>query len=112
MAGLNFTHLRGDTFDEVAFQINVDNVALNLTGFVITMQLRTECGGVVALNLTSVSSAGITITNAAQGQFKINKQIIDIDEGLYLYDIQLKYPNNDVKTYISGEFLINCDITR
>jgi hypothetical protein len=112
MAGLNFQHYKGDTFEEVAFQILVDNVALNLTNCVLTMQLREECGGLIALNLTTVSSAGLTITNAAQGRFKINKQIIDIDSGNYQYDIQLKLANNDVKTYIKGEFLIECDITR
>ena len=112
MAGLNFKHIKGDTFDEVAFQILVDNVPLNLTNFVIRMQLREQCGGLVALNLTTASNAGLTIVNASQGRFKINKQIIDIDSGNYNYDIELKYPNNDVKTWIKGEFLIECDITR
>ena len=62
MAGLNFQHYKGDTFEEVGFRIKIDNVDLNLTGFIIRMQLRTECGGVVALDLTSVANAGLTIT--------------------------------------------------
>jgi hypothetical protein len=112
MAGLNFQHYKGDTFEEVGFRIKIDNVDLNLTGFIIRMQLRTECGGIIALDLTSVASAGITITNASQGQFKINKQIIDIDAANYRYDIQIKEADNDVYTWVKGEFLIECDITR
>lgn len=112
MAGLNFRHYKGDTFEEVAFRIQKNSVDLNLTGFEIKMQLRPECGGVVALDLTSVGSAGITIVNASQGRFKINKQIINIDAGTYKYDIQLKEADNDVYTWIKGEFVIECDITR
>ncbi len=112
MAGLNFQHYKGDTFEEVAFRVKVNDVDLNLTNFVIRMQLRTECGGVVALSLTSVANAGLTIVNASQGQFKINKQIINIDAGNYKYDIEMKEADNDVYTWIKGEFLIECDITR
>lgn len=112
MAGLNFQHYKGDTFEEVAFRVKVNDVDLNLTNFVIRMQLRTECGGVVALSLTSVANAGLTIVNASQGQFKINKQIINIDAGNYKYDIEMKEADNDVYTWIKGDFLIECDITR
>lgn len=108
----NFTHIKGDTFEEVNFAIVKNSVPLSLTGAVIKMQLRSECGGLIALNLTSVASAGITITNASGGLFKINKQIIDIASGLYEYDIQITFADGSVKTWLSGDFLIQCDITR
>ena len=108
----NFTHIKGDTFDQVPFAILKNNVALNLTGATIRMQLRSECGGLIALNLTSVANAGITITNAAGGLFKINKQVIDIASGLYEYDIQITFADGTVKTWLSGDFNIICDITR
>jgi hypothetical protein len=108
----NFTHIKGDTFDEMPFAIVKNSVALNLTGATIRMQLRSECGGLIALSLTSVASAGITITNAAGGLFKINKQIINIASGNYLYDLEIVFADTSVKTWLSGEFLIECDITR
>jgi hypothetical protein len=108
----NFTHIKGDTFEEVQFDIVKNSVALNLTGAIIKMQLRTECGGLVALNLTSVANAGITITNAVGGLFKINKQIINIASGMYEYDLQITFSDGTVKTWLSGDFLIECDITR
>lgn len=108
---LNFSHIKGDTFEAVNFEIKIDNVVVNLTNTIIRMQLRKEYGGVVALSLTSIANAGITITNAANGLFKINEQIINIDASNYIYDIQFDF-NGVVKTYISGDFLIKNDVTR
>lgn len=109
---MNFTHKKGDTFELVSFQINVNSVALNLTGCTIRMQLRKEYGGVSFLSLTSVANAGITITNADTGSFKINKQIINIDPYNYIYDIELIKADDTIKTYISGNFLVTNDVTR
>ena len=83
---LHFTHKKGDTFDQVEFQVKINAIVVNLTGATIRMQLRkTYDDSVAALSLTSVSSAGITITNAAEGRFKINTQIIDIPVYNYVY---------------------------
>jgi hypothetical protein len=128
---LDFTHIKGDTFEAVNFQMLVNTVALNLSGCALRMQLRKEYGGVIYLYLNSIytsdtslikadssipidlySGGGITITNATSGLFRINKQIINIDAGNYIYDIELDKPDGTVKTYISGNFLITNDITR
>ena len=64
---LNFTHTKGDTFNEVAFEVKKNGTALNLTGATIKMQLRKEYSDVSpTLSLTSVSNAGLTITNATR----------------------------------------------
>lgn len=109
---LDFTHIKGDTFEEVNFSMILNSVVLNLTGCTLRMQLRKEYGGVIFLSLTSVASAGITITNAAGGLFKINRQIINIDANNYIYDIELIKADGTVKTYISGNFVITNDVTR
>ena len=109
---LNFTHIKGDTFESVNFAVVKNSVALNLTGAVIKMQLKKECGGIPILSFTTVASAGLTITNASGGLFKINKQIINIAEFNYVYDIEITFSNGDVKTWVEGNFTINCDITR
>ena len=109
---LDFTHIKGDTFEEVNFQMLVNTVSLNLTGCTLRMQLRKEYGGIVYLSLTSVASAGITITTPTSGLFKINKQIINIEAANYIYDIELVKSDGTVKTYISGNFLITNDVTR
>jgi hypothetical protein len=109
---LDFTHIKGDTFEEVNFAMILNSVVLNLTGCTLRMQLRKEYGGVIFLSLTSVASAGITITNASGGLFKINRQIINIDANNYIYDIELIKADGTVKTYISGNFVITNDVTR
>ena len=109
---LDFSHIKGDTFEAVNFQMIVNSVALNLTGCTLRMQLRKEYGGIVYLSLTSVASAGITITTAATGLFKINKQIINIDAANYIYDIELIKADGTIKTYISGNFYVTNDVTR
>ncbi len=109
---LDFSHIKGDTFEAVNFAVVKNTVALSLTGAVIKMQLKKECDGIAILSLTSVASAGLTITNAAGGLFKINQQIINIPEFNYIYDIQITFANNIVKTWVSGNFIIKCDITR
>jgi len=110
---LNFTHTKGDTFNEVAFEVKKNGTAINLTGATIKMQLRKQYSDVSAvLSLTSVGSAGITITNATAGQFKINAQIIDIEVFNYVYDIQFTLSNGEVKTYVKGGFNVTPEVTR
>jgi len=109
---LNFSHIQGDTFEEVNFAIIKNAVALDLTGAIIKMQLRKECGGIPILSFTSVANAGLTIANAIGGLFNINKRIINIPEYYYLYDIEITFSNGDVKTWVEGNFVIKCDITR
>jgi len=110
---LNFSHIKGDTFDQVNFELKVNSIAKDLTGAIIRMQLRTNPNDITsALSLTSVSSAGITITSAINGLFKINTQIIDIPVLDYEYDIEIKFADNTVKTYVAGIFSITQEITR
>jgi len=110
--GLNFQNIKGDTFEEVSFELLLNDAPYSLVGAIIKMQLRKEYGGIPSLSLTSVASAGITITNAANGLFKINEQVIDICAFNYLYDIEIEFGDGTIKTYVSGNFLIKNDVTR
>ena len=110
---LNFSHIKADTFDQVNFELKINGVAKNLTGAVIRMQLRTNPNDTTpALSLTSVGSAGITITSPTTGLFRINAQIIDIPVYDYEYDIEIRFADNTVKTYVQGIFSITQEITR
>jgi hypothetical protein len=110
---LNFTHTKGDTFSEVAFEVKKNGTAINLTGATIRMQLRKNYSDVTpTLSLTSAGSAGITITGATAGQFKINAQIIDIEVFNYVYDIQFTLSSGEVRTYVKGGFNVTPEVTR
>ena len=110
--GLNFQSIKGDTFEQVTFELLINDEPYSLEDAIIRMQLRKEYGGIPALSLTSVANAGITITNAALGHFKINEQIINICAYNYLYDIEIEFGDGSIKTYVSGNFLIKSDVTR
>ena len=112
MNTLNLSTKRGDTFAEVPFQINVNAVPLDLTGALIRMQLRTDYGGTVYQEFTSINNEGITITNATNGEFKINETIINLEARAYKYDIEITLSNGEVKTWISGVFSVTNDVTR
>lgn len=109
---LNFSHIQGDTFEVVNFEVIKNGDPLDLTDAVIRMQLKKECNGIPILSFTSVANAGLTIINAALGLFKINRQIINIPEFNYSYDIEITFADQTVKTWVSGSFLVQCDITR
>ena len=107
----NIEHYKGDTFKEVLMAYKVNGVPQNLTGAIIRMQLRKERDGVSYLELTSVANAGITITNAVGGTFKINTQVININAGNYIYDIEFNI-GGVIETLIKGDFIITNDVTR
>ena len=110
---LNFTHIKGDTFEAVNFAVKVNTVAMDLTGAIIRMQLRRKASDLTyALALTSIDNAGITINDAVGGLFKINKQIINIEPCSYVYDIEIKLADGTVKTYVKGNFIIQSEVTR
>lgn len=110
--GLNFQNIKGDTFEQVTFELLLNSEPYSLEDAIIRMQLRKEYGGIPYLSLTSIDNAGITITDAVNGHFKINEQIIDICAGNYLYDIEIEFGDGSVKTYVSGNFVIKNDVTR
>ena len=104
------SHIKGDTFLEQPFIYKLNGIAIDLTGGAFKMMLkRSPRYSVAALTLSD--GAGITITNAASGEWKIDEQIIDIKEGTYYYDVQFTYSDGQVSTYLKGEFEVTQDIT-
>lgn len=107
---LNLKTIRGNTFEQMPFELLQNNVPIDLTGAEIKMQLRKECNGVVYLELDQDN--GITITDAVNGRFQIDEQIINIAAGNYKYDIRITFGDGTVKTWIKGDFLVICNITQ
>ena len=108
---LDFEHYKGDTFNQVPFEILIDAVPLDLTDALIKMQLRKNYEKDVALEL-SIANNKLQFINASLGTFKIIEQIIDIESFNYIYDLQITLPSGDVETYIKGKFNIINDVTR
>lgn len=104
-------HINNDTFDGVTFNLKVDGSPVDLTDCVIKMQLKKQPSLTAILELSTES--GIEIVHAVNGVFKVSQQIISVaTPDQYKYDIQITFPDEKVRTYIEGVWLIKADITQ
>ena len=101
-------HIKGNTFPGVTFTILINGLPWDLTGAVISMQLRKITGSTNVFEL-STTNGRIAITNPTEGIFAIIEQIIDIEAYNYYYDIIIILPSGIVKTYITGRWNILSD---
>lgn len=103
---------KGDTFIGVQFTLQVNAVLVDLTGASIRMHLKVDKNEGTPATLMLQTGDGITITDAVNGEFQVDPQIIDCPANCYYYDIEIEFPDDTVKTYIEGEWTITQDITQ
>jgi hypothetical protein len=102
-------HTRGDTFKEQGLVVSINGTPVDLAGAKIRMDLKASYNAPASLSLNETS--GITIDLGTAGRFVIDEQIIDIDAGNYLYDIEITNSAGQVFTYVKGTFPILQDVT-
>lgn len=103
-------HRRGDTWDGInKIGITINGAPVNLTGAKVTMQFREDYDAPTALTLSTETST-ITILPDLSS-VRVLPVIVDIQPATYKYDLQVTYPNSEVKTYLEGTWQIYFDIT-
>jgi hypothetical protein len=111
---LTLKTIRSTTFPDLPFKITrlVDNlwVPVDLTDASIKMDIRVVPYGPISQRLSSPSN-GITITDAIEGEFKINKQIFTLAPNNYYFDIMIIFPDGTVKIFVEGRFEVIKNIT-
>ena len=107
----DFTIIRNDTFQTVTLDIDRDGSPIDLTGATIRMMLRLVKTQVSPDLSLSTPSSGITITDAVNGEFEIDEQIISIDAGSYFYDLEVEESSGEVNTVMGGNFIVQQDVT-
>jgi len=86
----------------------LDKVArVSLSGASIRMQIYD--GATVVKTITS--SSGITVTDAANGEFQID-DFIPTFSGRLTYDLQVAFGSGTYNTYFAGEWVVISDITQ
>jgi hypothetical protein len=100
---------RNDSWAQT-FAITANDVAVDLSGSTILIQVRTKPASTDVV-LSLVTGTSITIGGASYNEITLNK-IVDIAAGSYVYDMNVTFPSGLVKTYIWGTFLVQEDITR
>lgn len=101
----------GDTAEIQSFQILEDDEPLDLTGATVTMQARRGPGQPVLIDLTSVASAGIEITDETDGAFNVGGYENPNIEATLRYDLQVTFSSGDIRTYINGVYPIYAQVT-
>ena len=109
-AQYNIQIWRNDSWMQT-FAITADNIAVNLTGSTIEIQVRKTANASVADLTLKTGGNGITISGASNNQIVLNK-VVNIAAGNYLYDMNVTFPSGLVKTYVWGTFLVQEDITK
>jgi hypothetical protein len=100
---------RNDSWAQT-FAITANDVAVDLSGSTILIQVRTKPTSTDVV-LSLVTGTSITIGGVGKNEITLNK-IVDIAAGNYVYDMNVTFPSGLVKTYIWGTFLVQEDITR
>lgn len=109
-AQYNIKIWRNDTWSQT-FAILADTTPVDLTGCTIVIQVRpTASSSEVALELNTTEGS-ISIGGVDTNQITLNK-IVDVPAGSYVYDMNVTFPSDEVKTYIWGNFIVQEDITK
>ena len=106
----NFTLEQGSTFSR-QITVQEDGTALNLTGYTARMQMRsTHDSSTIALTYTSTiaspASNGIVNLSATASQSAA------IEEGIYVYDLEIESSGGVVTRLMEGKVTVTPDVTR
>ena len=102
-------HVKGDTFKGQSFVYERNGSAIDLTGASIKLMLKKIKTG--SSYFTFSTGDNITITDAVNGSWKLDSTVINIDAGVYYYDVELTESNGNISTYLSGTWTILQDVT-
>jgi len=105
----------GDTFkglqlkaSRVSGETN-ERIPIDLTDVEINMQIRTA--NRVSVIKDFIIGSGITLIDAENGIFRIDP-FKNPKGGEYVYDIQFKYSDDTIDTYVKGSLSVEFDTTR
>jgi hypothetical protein len=104
-----------DWFFNVTYQ-NPNGTPINLTGYTAACQLRSLPSSPSAVLTLTTQNGGITIT-AATGVVALRAtaaQTMAIDEGNYVYDLEIYSPANPsvVTRLVQGQITVSAEVTR
>jgi hypothetical protein len=103
-ADVNFTVLKGDTFDAIVTFRDVEQKPLNFTGATLVMQIK---DGNDALQVTLLQGAQFTVTSNIVTFNYVTTLVPDT----YFYDLQCTFASGLRKTLIGGKYKVLKEIT-
>jgi hypothetical protein len=106
--------ISGDTWDGISSITILENgSAVDLTDCDVFLQFRTSknLASPVFLEMSNYNNK-VGVVSPLLGLISISEQELNIPEGEYVYDLQINFPNGDVKTYLTGSIKILPQIKR
>jgi hypothetical protein len=103
-ADVNFTVLKGDTFDAVVTFKDAEQKPLNFTGATLLMHIRNDSD---VLQATLQSGSGFTVSS----NVVTFSYITTLAPDTYFYDLQCTFANGLRKTLIGGKYKVQKEIT-
>ena len=108
-AQYNISIWKTNTWSQI-FLLTANTVPIDLSTAAVEIEIRkTITSSTVELTLTE-GGGGITVGGQNNNMITINKDI-NLTAGNYVYDMAVKFSNNNIKTYIWGNFIVYQDIT-
>lgn len=110
----NATIDQGATWSVTITYENPAGTPVNLTGYTAAMQIRQQYSSDVADLTLTTANGGISITGAT-GKVVVNMtaaQTRDLEEGYYVYDLELTSTGGIVTRLIQGQFTVAPEVTR
>lgn len=100
----NFSMYSGDDEDIAVTVVDDAGAAVDLTGATITWKLADSRGGTIEITKVNDSTSGVTITNAAAGEFTIHLSATDTDSlaGVYYHEAQVEDSLGHKTTVLTG----------
>ena len=111
-ATLNLNCYQGANFD-YSLTWTLNGTAVNLTGYSARMQVRTTYDASTAV-LSLTAGTGITLGGTA-GSILLEadaEQTAAIDDGQYVYDLELVTSGGYVTRLLEGNFVVDPEVTR
>ncbi len=105
----NFILEQGATFTRT-LTVKENNSAMNLTGYSVASKMRSTHD-----SSTVVGTFTCTISNASGGVITMqmtNSTTADIEEGVYVYDIEITSSAGTVTRLMEGNITVNPEVTR
>lgn len=111
-ATLNLNCYQGANFD-YSLTWTLNGTAVNLTGYSARMQVRTTYDALTSV-LSLTAGTGITLGGTA-GSILLEAdaaQTAAIDDGQYVYDLELVTAGGYVTRLLEGNFVVDPEVTR
>jgi|13_taG_2_1085334.scaffolds.fasta_scaffold00623_9 hypothetical protein len=105
---LDITCRKGDTFVLTTKVKNSSGGNYSWSGHSVKMEVRTSDTGTVV-----VPDAETTANTSTNGTLiiTIDAANMDMDGGMYVYDVEVTDSNSKVSTWLHGLFIVNEDVT-